>query len=255
MQNLTSATIMTSLYRARRDHHEPTELEKVFLNLEEGLSAQIAVLREFEKAGESLGGWKVGLTSGINRDAMGKDFRPFGFVLNTRVIATGGMIARSELFRPQLEPELCLVVGTPLRGHVTREQARAAVRAVQPAFEVNEIRVPSTWSNGLRVADGLANWGIVLGPEAAPRDSLNEVTVHLYRGAERVATSNLGPAMDDPYLSLARLCHVLDKQGLGLEPGQPVITGAFCHLPVLQADFFRAVFEGIGEVSIEITER
>ena len=57
--------------------------------------------------------------------------------------------------------------------------------------------------------------------------------------------------MDDPYLSLARVCRLLHKYGVGLEPGQPVITGSFCHHAVRQPGSYRAVFVGIGEVSVQ----
>jgi 2-keto-4-pentenoate hydratase len=59
--------------------------------------------------------------------------------------------------------------------------------------------------------------------------------------------------MDDPYLSLSRLCRLLHKYGLGLEPGQPVITGAFCHHAVRQPGTYRAVFSGIDTVSVQFT--
>ncbi len=59
--------------------------------------------------------------------------------------------------------------------------------------------------------------------------------------------------MDDPYLSLSRLCRLLHQYGVGLEPGQPVITGSFCHHPVTQSGRYRAVFSAIGEVSLRFT--
>jgi hypothetical protein len=36
-----------------------------------------------------------------------------------------------------------------------------------------------------------------------------------------------------------------------LEPGQPVITGSFCHHAVTRAGKYRARFVGIGDVSVE----
>ena len=78
----------------------------------------------------------------------------------------------------------------------------------------------------LLLADGLAQWGIVVGPEAPVR-ALIHTTVDFSRDGEIVETKTPGETMDDPYLSLSRLCRLLHKHGLGLEPGQPVITAQF----------------------------
>jgi 2-keto-4-pentenoate hydratase len=83
------------------------------------------------------------------------------------------------------------------------------------------------------------------------RDGLGDTRVEFYRDDQLVETNTPGATMDDPYLSLARLCRLLHKYGRGLEPGQPVITGSFCHHPVPQPGSYRAVFSDIGEVSVK----
>jgi 2-keto-4-pentenoate hydratase len=103
------------------------------------------------------------------------------------------------------------------------------------------------------LADGLAQLGIVVGPEAPVRDNLVETTVEFYCDEQLVETKTPGATMDDPYLSLSRLCRLLHKYGFGLEPGQPVITGAFCHHAVRQPGTYRTVFSGIGEISVQFT--
>jgi len=153
-----------------------------------------------------------------------------------------------------VEPELCLVIGSPLHGDaVDVAEARAAVRAVAPAFEINQRRIGPDKGQALLLADGLAQWGIVIGPEAAVRDGLVDTTVEFYCDEQLVETKTPGATMDDPYLSLARVCRLLHRYGLGLEPGQPVITGAFCHHAVRRPGIYRAVFSSIGEVSIQFT--
>ena len=82
------------------------------------------------------------------------------------------------------------------------------------------------------------------------RDGLVNTTVELYSDEQLIETKTPGTTMDDPYLSLARLCRLLHKYGFGLEPGQPVITGSFCHHVVRQPGAYCAVFSGIGEVSV-----
>ena len=247
----TQEALIDALYHARRNGTRPACIEPIPSDLDEALAVQLRVLRRFETAGERLGGWKVGLTSGKARDRMGKDIRPFGYVLQNRVFPSGATLPVASIMRCHIEPELCLIVGSALRGpDVDREQAKAAVRAVAPAFEINEIRVQPDQGPMPLVADGLAQWGIVVGPEAPVRDGLVNTTVTFSHNGQVVETKTPGVTMDDPYLSLSRLCRRLHPFGLGLEPGQPVITGSFCHHAVTQPGSYSADFSGVGTVSV-----
>jgi len=248
------AAVIDALYVARKNGAQPSGLDQVQLGLEEALEMQLRVLGRFEGEGEKLGGWKVGLTSGNARDRMGKDFRPFGYVLQSRIFPSGSSTPVAKVMNCAVEPELCLIIGLPLRGDaVDVAEAKAAVRAVAPAFEINQRRVAPDAGQALLLADGLAQWGIVLGPEAPVRDGLVETTVEFYRDEQLVETKTPGATMDDPYLSLSRICRLLHKYGLGLEPGQPVITGSFCHHAVRQPGTYRSVFSDIGEVVVQFT--
>jgi 2-keto-4-pentenoate hydratase len=248
------AAVVDALYVARRNGSPPSGLDQVQLGVEEALAVQLHVLDRFEGEGEKLGGWKVGLTSGNARDRMGKDFRPFGYVLQSRIFPAGVTVPVAEIMNCAIEPELCLIIGTPLRGDaVDVAEAKAAVRAVAPAFEINQRRVGPDTGQALLLADGLAQWGIVVGSEAPVRDGLVETTVEFYCDEQLVETKTPGATMDDPYLSLSRLCRLLHTYGFGLEPGQPVITGSFCHHAVRRPGTYRAVFSGIGEVSMQFT--
>lgn len=244
--------LVAALYEGRKNGAAPVGVDRVRLELQEALAVQLDVLARFQAAGESLGGWKVGLTSGAARDRMGKEFRPFGYVLKSRILHAGAKVSRQPIMKCSVEPELCLIVGSRLHGDdVDAAAAKAAVRAVAPAFEINERRITAEQGNALLLADGLAQWGIVVGPEAPVRDGLVDTTVEFYAGDQLVENKTPGTTMDDPYLSLARVARLLNKFGLGLEPGQPVITGSFYNHIVTQTGTYRARFVGIGEVSVE----
>jgi len=246
------SAIIDALYTGRKNSASPVGLDNIQISLEEALELQLGVSNRFQAAGEKIGGWKVGLTSGQARDRMGKDFRPFGYVLQSRILQSGSRAPYAKIFNCSVEPELCLIVGKPLRGDaVTAAEAKAAVRAVAPAFEINERRVGPDKGNTLLLADGLAQWGIVVGPEAPVRDGLIDTTVEFYGDDKLIETKTPGATMDDPYLSLARVCHLLHKYGHGLEPGQPVITGSFYNHVVRGPGSYRAVFSGIGTVAVE----
>jgi 2-keto-4-pentenoate hydratase len=182
---------------------------------------------------------------------MGKDFRPFGYVLKSRILSSGDHAPLNQIFHCRIEPELCVIMKSALRGNnLSMEDARRAVGAIAPAFEINDIRTRNEWGRPLLLADGLAQWGIVVGPQIPVRDGLSGTTVKFFQEKDLLATETPGATMDDPFLSLVRMCAVLDKFGLGLEPGQPIITGAFCRAPVTGPGTYRAEFSGIGDVSV-----
>lgn len=243
--------IIDALYVARRDGAPLAALEVGTFELEEALQIQLKVLDRFRTDSDFVGGWKVGLTSGGARDRMGKDFRPFGYVLQRRILRSGASAPWTKIVKCSVEPELCLIIGSRLQGDaVDAAQAKAAVRAIAPAFEINERRTRPDQGNAFLVADGLANWGIVVGPEAPVRDGLVDTTVDFSCDGQLIESKTPGPTMDDPYLSLARLCRLLHRHGLGLEPGQPVITGSFCNQIVTKSGTYSATFSGIGSVAV-----
>lgn len=249
MQDQTA--LIDALYTGRRDGVAASGLDSVECSLEEALGIQLGVLERFTADGEQLGGWKVGLTSGRARDRMGAGFRPFGYILRSRIVEAGSVLPLADILNCQLEPELCLIVGSALSGeNVSAAEAKAAVRAVAPAFEINEVRLGADTGQAALLADGLAQWGIVLGPPAAVRDDLIQTTVEFSQDGRLVETRTPGQSMDDPYLSLARLCRLLHAYGRGLEPGQPVITGSFCHHAITRPGSYRASFSDIGDVSV-----
>ena len=249
------AALVEQLYVARRDglgigHNPDCELDNAA-----ALRVQLAVLARFVAAGRELGGWKAALSTGTSRDLLGKDFRPFGYVLRDRVLPSGAALRLAGIHRCKIEPELCVILGAPLRGpDVTAADARRAVRALAPAFEINELRVARGLARTLLLADGLANWGIVVGPEVPLHDGdLTQTRLILRRGETVLADVTPGASMDDPFLSLARMCQVLDRHGLGLEAGQPVITGSFCHQDIDGPGRYSAEFTGIGTVAVAFT--
>jgi 2-keto-4-pentenoate hydratase len=250
MTYVAATALVSGLHHARATGQAIEGALDVGMTPNEGLTMQLDILRRFTDAGETLGGWKVGLTSGVARDAMGQGFRPFGFLLQSRILSSGAKLPPNTLGY-SVEPELCVVIGEPLRGDdLDPAVVKRAVRAVAPAFEINETRTPPGAGAGLVIADGLGNWGIAVGAETQVRDDLANTPVELYAGAEPVASIPSGMAMDDPFLSVARLCATLHRYGLGLEPGQKIITGAFCRHQVASPGPLRAVFSGLGEVLV-----
>ena len=224
------------------------------LTIEQAEAIQLDILDRWCNSGESLGGWKIGLTSGSSRDAFGKGVRPFGHVLANRIIESGDELKFAVIKRCGVENELCFVMDRDLRGPaVTAAIARDAVRGVAPAFEINETRIVGDADGPARVADNLSQWGIVVGtltkplPQEFDWDSLEIV---LRRDGVEVERVSARGHIDDHFESLAQLARELAKFGRGLNAGEHVITGSFTRQVVRGPSRWDADFGPLGSVAI-----
>ena len=202
-------------------------------DLHAGLSRQLETLEGKLAAGETLGGWKVGLTSGQARDSMGAGFRPFGYILESRIFASGARIDHGAFSSVGVENECCFTIGRELAGEVSREAVIDALESVAPAFEINERRLPANAPAPDRLADDLSQWGIVAGtPRAVAGIGFESLVVTLARDGEAVETVAARGHIDDHFTSIAALAAQLSRFGRTLQPGQRVITGSFGRCPV-----------------------
>jgi len=224
------------------------------LSLHEGLQAQLGVLERLRARGETLGGWKAGMTSGAGRDSMGPGFRPFGFVLQSRIHRSGDTLSLAPIGRAGVEAELCFRIGKrPASARPSPDEIRDCVAAFAPAFEINQMRMRED-DGGLRCAENLSQWGIVVGPERPipPDFDFDALEVELHRDGVKVGSAVGRGWMDPHFLSLSRVADLLADFGLSLEPGQHIITGAFVRENVRGPAHWRGTFSGIGSVEIRL---
>lgn len=224
--------------------------------LEQAQRRQLEHLEALEARGESVGGWKVGLTSGGSRDAFGPGIRPFGYVLESRILESGASLDWSGIGNGGIETEACFVIGRDVVNPVDPVSIRAFVRGVAPAFEINQRRIPADSPAPDRIADDLANWGLVVGtPVPVPQDhDLDALEVTLVRDDALVAAVAARGHIDDHFQSLAVLANGLLRFGRHLGAGARVITGAFGRAAQPEAGVWKGDFGArIGSVSLRIT--
>ncbi|TWB87828.1 2-keto-4-pentenoate hydratase [Bradyrhizobium macuxiense] len=223
-------------------------------SLHDAQKLQFDVLDQLLASGAHVSGWKIGLTSGAAYDLMGPGVRPVGYILAERSLSSDSNLRRPPGLPLQIEPEICLEIASPLRGkHLSIEHCRSAVKAVRASFEINQSRVPMPGRNNLFVADDLSNWGLVVGNGKVPVPFRSAPKAELFVDDRLERTSPPDLVMDDPYLSLSRLCAALDDYDRGVEAGQYVITGAFFRIAIDRSATYRAAIDGIGEVSFTLT--
>ena len=237
--------------------HCPADLRGQ-LDVESGYRVQLALLDRAVKAHQAQAGWKVGLTAEAIQKQVGHFERVFGYLLEANRLASGASLVVEELIRPTIEPELCLILGQPLKGPgVTVEQARAAIVAAAPAVEVVERRGDFVADIPLSLADNTQQRYFVAGPPMQPLPAalpLGEVTLQVLVNGEVVDQAKGTAVLDTPAGSVAWLANRLADFGRRLEPGMQIMSGSFTkQIAITKGDVLEARFDPVGSVTVEFT--
>ena len=237
----------------RRGSFFPAELVGQ-LSFDEALRVQLDILERRLAGGERLAGWKIGLTSASVRAHFGTERQPFGHIVESGVIVSPGEVALDDLVVGcGVEPELCVTMGSDLRGPgVTAGDARTAVASIAPGMEINQKRSGGVTDFGLSVADNLTQWAIVQGPPSPVPDGFDPDSLRVTMSCNGEARADVTgrDVIDDHFVSVATLANVLGEYGRHLEAGQRLITGSFSKHDVSRGDEWHAEFVGLGACSV-----
>ncbi len=224
------------------------------LSFDEALRVQLDILERRLARGELLAGWKIGLTSATVRAHFGTDRQPFGHIFESGVIPSPGEVALDDLaVGCGVEPELCVTMGSDLRGPgVTAGDARAAVASMAPGMEINQKRSGGVTDFELSVADNLTQWAILQGTASPVADEFDSDSLRVTMSCNgEVRADVVGrDVIDDHFVSVATLANILGEYGRHLEAGQRLITGSFSKHDVAPGEEWRAEFAGLGSCSV-----
>ena len=189
------------------------------------------------KAGRTLIGHKIGLTSKAMQNAVSIDTPDSGSLLDDMLFPNGGRILTSRFIAPRVEVELAFVLKTSLSGPAcTVLDVMRATEFVMPALEILDSRMhridPETKIARKvqdTIADNAANAGLVLG--SRPIDpkyvDLRWISALLYRDGEIEETGVAAGVLNNPATGIAWLANRLHGQGDTLQPGQVILSGSF----------------------------
>lgn len=237
----------------RRGVYSPPEL-KGKLTMDEAYRVQLGFLERRLKAGERQAGWKVGLTAESIRKQVGYHEPIFGVLLASGNKPSGSTFKVSKLIAPCFESEICLTVGRTLKGpNVTLGEARAAISAAAPAFELVERRMAFTDDPPLAIADNAQQKYFITGTALSPLPAgleLRDAWVEVFINGESVASAGGDAVMGDPAASVAWLANKLSQFGRSLEAGMRVMSGSFVQMfPIQAGDRIEARFDPVGSVT------
>lgn len=209
--------------------------------------------------GRSVIGHKIGLTSRAMQQALGIDEPDSGYLLDDMLFADGGEVPTDRFIATRIEVELAFVMKSRLAGpRCTLFDVMNATDYVVPALEILDTRIErvdgltkATRKIADTIADNAANAGIVVGgrPFRPDDTDMRWVSAILTKNAAVEETGVAAGVLNHPANAIAWLARKLHHNGLGLEPGQVVLSGSFVRpVEARKGDTFQADFGPFGTV-------
>lgn len=227
------------------------------LGMADGYAVQQELLALLLADGDRVVGHKVGLTSKPMQRMIGVDTPDYGPVLASTVYRDGDEIPLGRFIQPKIEAEIVFVLGHRLAGPgVSAIDAARAVAGIAAAMEIVDSRIVD-WRIKLAdtVADLASNGAVATSSLLVPLDGLDPrlIGMQLTRNGELVDTGAGAAALGDPLIVVAWLANVLGENGVALQPGHLVMTGALhAAVPMTPGDVFRAEFDRLGSVTVRV---
>lgn len=256
-------TAADALYRAEQDRQQikPLTLTHPDMTMDDAYAVQRAWVDRKVAAGDTVTGYKIGLTSRAMQAAMNIDTPDFGVLLESMAFANNSVIKTAEFCDPRIEVELGFVMKKPLAGsEVTIDEVIEATDYVVPALELIAARsVRTDPETGYTrkvfdtIADNAANAGYIVGDQRFdPREiDLRWSGAILYLNGEVEETGLAAGVQDHPAKGICWVCKRFASHGIGLEPGQFVLSGSFTR-PVIArpGDHMRCDYGPLGTIDV-----
>jgi 2-keto-4-pentenoate hydratase len=248
-----------ALYDARRTRVPipPFTDDDPTLGMADGYAIQRELIELLLADGDRIVGHKVGLTSKPMQKMVGVDSPDYGPVLASTIYRDGDTIPASRFIAPKIEAEIVFVIGERLEGPgVTVTQAHAAIAGAVAAMEIVDSRI-ADWRIKLAdtVADLASNGAMATSSRIVPITDIDTrlVGMTLTRNGELIDTGAGAAALGDPVAVVAWLANVLGGDGVALEPGHLIMTGALhAAVPMTPGDVFRAEFDRLGPITVRV---
>jgi 2-keto-4-pentenoate hydratase len=227
------------------------------LGMADGYAIQRELIDLLLADGDRIVGHKVGLTSKPMQQMVGVDSPDYGPVLASTIYRDGDTIPVSRFIAPKVEAEIVFVIGERLMGPgVTVTQAHAAIAGAVAAMEIVDSRI-ADWRIKLAdtVADLASNGAMATSSRIVPITDIDTrlIGMTLTRNGELIDTGAGAAALGDPVAVVAWLANVLGGDGVALEPGHLIMTGALhAAVPMTPGDVFRAEFDRLGPITVRV---
>jgi 2-keto-4-pentenoate hydratase len=227
------------------------------LGVLDGYAIQQHLVARLLADGETIAGYKLGLTSAPMQQLLGVDQPDFGPVFSSGVFADGLEIPVEAFIAPRIEAEIGVILSRDLSGPgCTPAGAASAAEGLVASLEIVDSRIVD-WRIRLAdtVADLASGGAIAMSSRIVPVQGFDQRLLGMVftRNGEVVATGAGAAALGDPFAAVAWLANTLAPMGVGLPAGSVIMTGALhAMVPVAPGNVFRAEFDRLGPITIRM---
>jgi 2-oxopent-4-enoate/cis-2-oxohex-4-enoate hydratase len=233
----------------------PLRERELSITVEDAYRIAARVTDRRVRAGETIVGKKIGLTSKVVQDMLGVFEPDFGQLTSGMVYPDGATIPLNTLIQPKFEGEVGFVLKHDLVGPgITAVDVLKATDYVVPCFEIVDSRI-ANWDIKIcdTVADNASCGVYVLGTQHTdPRDvDLALVGMMIEADGELAATGAGAAVQGSPLNSVAWLANTLGRLGMPFRAGETILSGSLAAMfPITGPVALTATFGGLGSVNV-----
>lgn len=253
----TAQEIADDLIAAERERKGIAQFSDLHpdIPVETAYAAQKAFVASKLDAGESLVGWKLGLTSRNKQVAMGLDAPLYGRVTSGMILPHGDPVRLDRFIHPRVESEIAFLLARDVAAPATVTSVLAATEVVLGAVDVLDSRYESfTFTLSDVVADNASAGAFFLGPLARRPEDVGDLRLLgcvVRVDGEVVMTAAGAAVMGHPAASVAWLANQLAGTGEVLRAGQLVFSGGVtAPVPVAARGSVTFEFDGLGAIEV-----
>lgn len=237
-----------------KDTHKITD-DHPDMDWEDAYAIQDAIRRRKTERGARILGYKAGLTSHAKMKQMGVATPCFGFLADYFSVPEGGECRSADLIHPKVEPEICFVTKSPLKGpgcHIGT--VLAATDFVMPGIEVIDSRYRD-FKFDLKsvIADNCSSSRFVVGGRARPvsETELRTLGVVLEKNGEVVGLAAGAAVLGHPAAAVAMLANHMGARGEEIPAGSLILSGGITEAVAVKAgDAVSLRIQSLGSVSL-----
>ncbi len=210
------------------------------------------------KAGETIVGKKIGVTSKVMQDMVGVTQPDFGQLTSAMAYSEGQDLPLGGMIQPKAEAEVAFVLKRDLNGPgITATDVILATDYVVPCFEIVDSRI-TDWKIKIQdtIADN-ASCGVYLLGSAKKKLSeldLNLAGMVLEKNGQLFSTAAGAAVQGGPVNAVVWLANTLGALGLPFKAGEVILSGSQSTLvSIAPGDTLNCIVGGLGACRINFT--
>lgn len=204
------------------------------LTVDKAYALQKALAKAILAKGDTIGGFKAGLTSEAGQKKFGVNAALLGPLFKSGEMGPDAVVDRKDFVRLFIENEVGYVVGQKISAPVKDvESLKKMIKEVFPAVELPDLRFADM--KNLKgediIVDAVACSKYIIGPRIpADKVDVSKVEVALTCDETVVNQGKAADTLGDQWKALLWLVNGTVEQGWAIEPGQILITGAMGNM-------------------------